>query len=421
MARHSQARSEDSEPERRPGAFRSGVHLPPGAAAILALQRAAGNTAVSRVLGDPTQTMPGAFPEERAPSPVPSLDSLPETEVSEAEIPQPPSPASTRFTDAHTGETPVSSPPTTRPSSRASSDRGEEFHDAVERQPRWWHVPPTKGDYPKTLGAAGAIAFPAQNYGLLPGAPTAPNLSSGATGMAAASSTGDALSEVIKFCQGRGFNTGKFIAGVAITGGLITNSVAQTKGPAGDAARFGGLYAQTAGLAVKIYGEGWQSETGFRMFPDGDWNKAIGAFAAAAAPTLQAYAIKHQRHFEQLVEQGRHKGDIPVSSYAIAAAILSGGTAAGDFSSEFLKMVRDRKVNVPKMVGGLFGAVGAVALTVGVAGNNDTARSVGYGFQTAGLATKSLGESYPWEDKWPRLPQKERPEELEMHDRGART
>lgn len=401
---------------------------------MLALQRQAGNVAVSRMLGT---RMPGAFPEdveeERAPSPVPSLDSQPETMVSAEEVPRPPTPASaasTEYLDAPGSSRPPtpssvasteyfdapgnSRPPT--PSSAAST----EYFDAPEEQRKPWHIlPKTPGDKAKSAGAAVGLTFPVLNAALIRS--TAPNLSSGATGMAAASSTGDAVSEIIRLLQGRGFNIGKFLGGVATTGGLFTNSIAQIKGPAGDAARLGGLYTQTAGLIAKGIGESSKLEEGFLKFPDGDWSKAAGAFIAAAAPTLQAYAIKHQRRYEQMIAAGTHQGKIPVSDFAIAAAILSGASPAGDFASELVKAVRDRKVNVPKMLGGLFGAFGAVALTVGVATDNNAAKYAGYGLQAGGLGFKGWGEYSDHEERWPKLPQKERPAELEMQPPGART
>ena len=441
---------------------------------MLALQRQAGNVAVSRMLAAPARSVPppvqlpelGTQPETtvpleaipRPPSPATSsddeeffdaLDTMPGTLP--AEVVRPESPASTRtgssgstdqeFFDAPgepmspvRGSTDVL--PGSRPSSRASTISSEssssssssgsssssseaEAEPAQQRRP--WHIfERASGDKPKSAGAAAALAFPLQNVALVKG--TVPNLSSGATGMAAASSSGDAASEIYRFLQGRGINWAKFLGGIAITGGLITNSAAQKGGVEGDPTRFGGLYAQTAGLIVKGYGESTKLEDGQHKFPDGDWSKAAGAWIAAAAPTLQSYAIKHQRMYEQMIKDGTFEGKIPVSNHAIAAAILSGGAPGGDFFSELVKAVRDRKVNVPKMLGGLFGMFGAVSLSIGVATDNNAAKYAGYGLQAGGLGFKSLGEYTEHEDRWPSLPQKERqPDEEEMQGPAART
>ncbi|WP_285680370.1 hypothetical protein [Actinoplanes sp. NBRC 103695] len=476
MTRRRHLRSDEVEPEHRPG-NRSGVHVPPGAAAMLALQRQAGNVAVSRMLAAPERSVPppvqlpelGTQPETtvpleaipRPPSPRPpspatssddeeffdALDTMPG--MPPEEVVRPESPASTRtgssgstdqeFFDAPgepmspvRGSTDVL--PGSRPGSRAStvssssssssssSGSSSSSEAAAEQQSRW-RLPLYSrgtGDKPKSVGAGVALVFPIQNSFLVRG--TVPNLSSGATGMAAASSTGDAVSEINKWLQGRGMNWAKFLGGIATTGGLFANAISQKDGPAGDAARFGGLYTQTAGLIIKGYGESTKLEDGQHMFPDGDWSKAAGAFIAAAAPTLQSYAIRHQRMYEQMIKDGTFEGKIPVSNFAIAAAVLSGAAPAGDFASELVKAVRDRKVNIPKMLGGLFGTFGAVSLSIGIATDNNAAKYAGYGLQAGGLGFKSLGEYTEHEDRWPRLPQKERqPDEEEMQGPPART
>jgi len=469
--------SDEQETAQRESAV-PGVRLPSGAAAMLALQRQAGNVAVARMLGAGTSKMPGSWEEDetpessRAPSPaaapeLPSLGGQPETEVPLAAIPRPPSPAPSaassapevedEFFDALDGS--EGAPPIQRPGSRASGSSGgsgdTEWADAPDgtetappprdltpSPPPRDHTPtPTRGhtpdeepapapatgwrgwlragDKPKSAGAAVGAGFPVLNSALVTA--TAPNLSSGATGMAAASSTGDAASEVMRYLQNRGFNWAKFLGGVATAGGLLTNSGAQVFKAGGDTARVGGLYAQMGGLILKGYGESTKLEDGFHFFPDGDWSKAAGAFIAAAAPALQTFAVQHQRKYEAMIAAGTHTGKIPVSNHAIAAAVLSGAAPAGDFASELVKAVRDRKVNVPKMLGGLFGAFGAVALTVGVATDNNAAKYAGYGLQIGGLGMKSWGEYSPHEDRWPRLPQKERAADEEMPMGAVRT
>ncbi|MFG1607896.1 hypothetical protein [Actinoplanes sp. NPDC049265] len=512
MTRHEHARSEDEGQEASTRAAPRAERISPHAAAILALQRQAGNTAVSRMIDGQGRGMPGAWPEEAppvpaAPPPTPDLSTFPETAVDlprprsnsappamqsvppsaaaapraatpdmsglghmfaeprRAETPdmsgmnhlfaEPRRPATPdmsglghMFAEPRRAETPdmsgmnhlfaESGRPATpdmsglghmfaeprRPETPDMSGMGRLFAEprrpatpdmsglghmfAEPRRPgtpdmtgigQPFPVPKRlDGDLAKAVGAGVAAAVPPINIAAVKAA-GAPNLVAGGTGMASASAIGDAASEVVKWMQSGSINLPKFLGGVLSAGGLVVTAAGI--GAGSDATRYVGLGVQTVGLGLKSAGEAYKWEDGdvdLSRIPSGDISKAVGAFVAAASPILQATAIDAVRRFEEHQRSTGGTGPAPTPPMAVAAALLAGGNAGGDFFSEVVKGVRDRKINVPKMVGGLLGMIGAGLTAGGVASGNSGIRYAGLGFQELGLIAKSAGEAKKWED-----------------------
>ncbi len=262
-----------------------------------------------------------------------------------------------------------------------------------------------RGDVPKGVGALVAEAGPAINQRVIDlqmrQQPTGV-LPAGGVGMASASAVGDAISEAAKWAESRDKSTvnwGKMLAGVVTAAGIWANAGGMGGQPS-VGARIGGLYTQGVGLGIKGAGEAWKPETAAKDgvlagFKDGDYLKMAGAFISVAAPILQAHGIR-------VANAGGN-----ATIWNAVSAGLAGGTALGDFGSEAYKMlfaeglrsgVTIGKVNLGKMMGGLFGAVGAGLNAGGIASNDPYLRIAGLTVQEAGLLFKALGEGVKLEN-----------------------
>ncbi|BCJ56011.1 hypothetical protein Asp14428_74860 [Actinoplanes sp. NBRC 14428] len=410
MTRQNHVRTGTSAP-RRPAATGAGRRPPAGVEALLELQRQAGNAAVGQVLGrEPhvvqrTAAPPGAWPGTEHDYDAPDagtvaealrrhLEEQPETAVEVA----PPSPVSTvgKFETAlsRTPSEPQEDsrePSEREPSERASTDSDDTFVTAPLPRPR------LDGDLAKAAGAGVATAVPL--LGMANTAGPAPKLVAAGTGTAGATAVGDAVSEVVKWLRTGSINLPKFFGGVVTAGGLGVNAAGIATGL--DPLRYTGFALQSAGLGGKAAGEAYRWEDGgadLAAVPDGDIAKAAGAFVASAAPLLQAAALATQRRLEAQIAAGRGTGPVPPLPAAVAAALLAGGTAGGEFASEVVKGVRDGRVNVPKLIGGLLGMTGAGIMAGGVATGSPAARYVALAFTELGLASKALGEARKWEN-----------------------
>ncbi|MDG4760183.1 hypothetical protein [Micromonospora sp. WMMD710] len=271
--------------------------------------------------------------------------------------------------------------------------------DDLERNQVRQPVPAARsrvGDVPKAVFAALATAGP-----LLSTAGQDRDAVAGAVGMASATAVGDAINEIWKWGRAASryeVNVPKIAAGVVTAGGIVANAVGAQR--AMHVVRAGGLITQSAGLGLKGVGEWWKSENGWKLIPDGDYAKAAGAFFAVAAPILQKRAVELQR---QLAETGV---GTPIP-FAAASAGMAGSTAAGEFFSEvgkgffadgFTQGIKLGKINIPKILGGFFGMVGAGVIAAGTATDNRAARIAGFTIQGLALLTKAVGEAHKWED-----------------------
>ena len=395
----------------------AGRRQPTRAEAVLALQRQAGNAAVSQLLtrrGMPAlqrqPAVPGAWPDSDveqddqaspAGSPRPSLDSYAEQPVDVDQIPVPRPPSSVYETpDARIYETPRGSGRGT-PASSVYETPDASIYETPPTSPRGSvHAPARErtlnGDLAKAAGAGAALAVPA--LGIANVAGQGAQLATAGIGVSSATAVGDAVSEVVKYLQTGSVNVPKLLGGIVTAGGLLTTMAGMAGGV--DAVRYAGMGAQSAGLSLKSAGEGYRFEDGrvdLTAIPSGDIAKMAGAFVASAGPILQAVALDAQRRLEQQIREGGGTGAAPPTPMAVMAAVLAGGTAAGDFASEVVKGVRDGKVNVPKLMGGLLSMIGAATIAGGVATGNPAVRYAGLGLQEAGLAAKSAGEARKWE------------------------
>ncbi|MER7167729.1 hypothetical protein ABT336_16880 [Micromonospora sp. NPDC000207] len=263
------------------------------------------------------------------------------------------------------------------------------------------------GDLAKATGATVALAVPA--VGIADVAGQGAQLATAGVGVSMATAVGDAASEVVRYLQNGRLNLPKLIGGVMTAGGLLVNVGGMASRV--DLARYVGMGVQSVGLGFKSLGEGYRWEDGgVGLLPNGDIAKMAGAALNFPAPILQALALDIQRDLEQRSRAAGGTGVVPPNPRAVAAALLAGGTAAGEFASEVVRGFRDGRVNVPKLAGGLFSFTGAATIAYSVAATSPAARYVGLGLQEIGLAAKSVGEARKWEDtRFQPLPSSRRP------------
>ncbi|MFY1705616.1 hypothetical protein ACN28G_28535 [Micromonospora sp. WMMA1923] len=253
------------------------------------------------------------------------------------------------------------------------------------------------GDLAKSIGAAVALAVP--GVGIANVAGQGQQLATAGVGVSIATAIGDAASEVVKYLQEGRINVPKLLGGVLTSGGLLVNVGGMANRV--DPTRYAGMGVQDVGLVLKGIGEGYRWEDGtpaLTRTPSGDIAKMVGAFVTTAAPVLQAVALRTQRQLEQRSLDTGGTGTAGPIPTAVAAALFAGGTAAGEFASEVVRGVQGKGVNVPKLMGGLFSAVGAATIAGGVATANPVARYAGLSLQAVGLAAKSVGEARRWEN-----------------------
>jgi hypothetical protein len=268
------------------------------------------------------------------------------------------------------------------------------------------------GDEAKMAGSGLAIAGPAT--GLANNSSPSLGLMAGATGGAATSAFGDAVSELLKgYRSPEGYsvvNWAKVLGGVLAFGGLVVASGGI--GGATPGVRAAGMIAQSAGLLVKSAGEGYKFEKGSApwkgMWPDADIAKAAGAFIAAAGPALAAGAFLSEPELAKMLTGSALAAGTTGSSLMKAALWFSVGSGAGDFFSEVIKGVNDGQVNPAKLWGGFLQATGAVTFANGALLRNLDARNAGLALQIAGLTSKSLGEGRKLEQTapvnyWPKM------------------
>lgn len=263
------------------------------------------------------------------------------------------------------------------------------------------------GDLAKATGATVALAVPA--VGIADVAGQGAQLATAGVGVSMATAVGDAASEVVRYLQNGKLNLPKLIGGVMTAGGLLVNVGGMARRV--DLARYVGMGVQSVGLGFKSLGEGYRWEDGgVGLLPNGDIAKMAGAALNFPAPILQALALDIQRDLEQQSRAAGGTGVAPPNPRAVAAALLAGGTAAGEFASEVVRGLRDGRVNVPKLAGGLLSFTGAATIAYSVAATSPAARYVGLGLQEIGLAAKSVGEARKWEDtRFQPLPSSRRP------------